>query len=477
MSQSEVKDPARAALLNLAIQVVKDGKYTREEAEKTFNIKIPGSMYPSQEDGFYIRGSKRWMPDYYGWAKYFIDTNRFFSTDSGYYIYDNNKKFYRRVSELELDCRLTADTKDRVEPSHRNHFIRTLAAKCFKMPDQMRKTEGFLNLQNGVLDIKSGEIKPHDSNLFFTYCLPHAYDPKAKCHRWMAFLNEIFKGDEELKMVAAQIFGYVLLGGHPWLHQAFVLYGEGRNGKSTFLDMLRELIGMDNFCTVSLARLDHSFSVVQLDGRLANIVEETPNDKINAEIFKTAIGGGLVMGAKKYENEYQFKCEARFIFACNDYPKFGENSVGLHERLYFIPFKRFFSKAERNGNILNELRAELPGILNWALNGVSILEDERRLPVLDASTAVMEDYKIESDGVYAWATEAVIEAVNVEFLSSKSAYDRYKKDSISSGRSPVSDMTFYKRIKKYIREKIPKAAEYRKAETKERGYRGLDLKP
>ena len=458
--------------LKLALDSIKMGKFTIGEAELIFNVKIPSGKYKTKDMGFHTPTKKGMMPDFYGWAEYFVDRTKFFTFDGGSYIYDNDCKKYRRISEAELDYILTQDTLRQVHPTQRNGFIRTLKSYSYKTPQIMKIPTGLLNLRNGVLDVRTGVLSPHNSNLFFTYCLPHAYDATARCDRWMKFLDDVFEGSSELKIISAMIFGYVLMGGHPWLHQAFVLYGEGRNGKSTFLEMLKQLIGQENFCSVSLSKLDKAFSVVHLDNKLANVIEESPNDRINAEAFKTAIGGGQLMGSKKYENEYLFDCHARFVFACNELPKFGEQTVGLQERLYFIPFKKYFEPSVRNGNILVELSAELPGILNWALSGLSLLLDERRIPVVQSSVDVLDQFKTESDSVYSWAEEFLTFDQNSKTeISSRALYKMYVEDTRDSNRQCVSDQKFFKRLRKFLNEKYKYPDDF--INTKTRAYTGL----
>jgi P4 family phage/plasmid primase-like protien len=461
----------RASRLNLALSGIKAGTFTIKEAEEIFSIKISDELHPTKDKGFYFEPKH---PDYHGWADYFIKQNKYFHSDSGDFIYDNKLKYYRRSSRSETQSHINTDTKGKFKPQHINHFLSTLQTMSYKTFDRFKSTDGLVNLSNGYLNVKTGEMFEHDSNVFFTYCLPHAYDRMAKCDRWMRFLDEVFAGAEELKIIAAQIFGYVLLGGNPWLHRAFVLYGEGRNGKSTFLDVLRCLVGQRNHASVSLSKLNLPFSVVHLDGKLANIVEETPNDKINAEAFKTAIGGGQLMGARKYENEYLFDCNARFIFACNEFPHFSENSVGLHERLYFVPFNAYFEKDKRDGNILNELKSEMSGILNWALSGLSLLLEDKVLADTASSNNTFEQYKRESDSVYSWAEEFVSFDAGVEYLSCKSVYIRYRNDMKESGKHPVSDNTFFKRLNKYLKEKEPKILN--KRDKHNRGFGNMRLK-
>lgn len=468
-------DIINAALLGLAERGIKEGRMSVEEAEGLYGIKIPRPEESSKENGFYIKGKKQPEPDYYGWAKYYIEKNKFFSFDGGYYIYDDKRKHYRRISELEIDYHLTQDTMSKAQPIHRAGFLRTLAASSFKLPSEMQRTKEMLNLQNGVLNIRTKELSQNDGSLFFTYCLPHTYDPSAKCDKWIKFLNEVFKGSDEMKAIAAQIFGYIMLGGHPWLHKAFVLYGEGRNGKSTFLEILKELIGLHNFTTVSLSDLDKAFSRVRLDDTLANIIEETPNDKINAEIFKTAVGGGHLLGAEKYKDEYTFQCNARFIFACNELPKFSESSVGLQERLYFIPFNTYFEKDKRNGNILKELLEELPGVLNWALSGLDMLLEQRYIPDCDSSQKIFEQYQAEADSVYSWANDSIDINEKADFITTHQLYNYYRGALKDSGRRAVSDMTFYKRFKKFMREKHPQIVEERRKGEGPRGYKSISL--
>ena len=158
-------------------------------------------------------------------------------------------------------------------PNHLDNFIKLTIAKSFDMEKSIFKADGLINIANGILDVKSQEIKPHSHQYFFKYILPHKYDPSAECPRFTRFLNFIFDNDPQYIDLTAEIYGYCLLGGNQFLHKSFVLYGSGRNGKSTWLEILQALLGYGNISSVSLANLTKPFSVVNLDGKLANIVD------------------------------------------------------------------------------------------------------------------------------------------------------------------------------------------------------------
>ena len=263
------------------------------------------------------------------------------------------------------------------------------------------KTDGFVNLANGILEAKTNELRPHSSNYFFKYILPHRYDPSAECPRFREFLNFIFDNDPQYTDLTAEIFGYCLLGGNQFLHKSFVLYGSGRNGKSTWLEILQSLLGQTNISSVSLANLTKPFSVVNLDGKLANIVDETPNDQINAEAFKTATSGGWLTGAHKGKPEYPVRCNARFLFASNKIPNFSETTVGLKERLYFIKFSKFIEADSRDPYIKEYIVAnEMAGVLNFALAGLKTRLDRGYMLPTTGNFEMMEECNTEYDSVF-----------------------------------------------------------------------------
>lgn len=417
--------------------------------------------YPTLVDGFHFKQEKTdkfgnisttYNPDYHGWSKYMINERAFVQSEGPSYIYDDNKNHFYSIGEHELTKYLISDTGKICKPQNYSLYHKVLRGESFKNHTDLNVPNGLINLKNGVLDLKSGAILTHSKEHFFTYCLPTEFNESAQCPRWIEFLNNIFPSDPEFIHISAEIFGYTLYGGEPWLHKAFVLFGEGRNGKSTYLNVLQNLLGRNNYSSIRLTDLINKPSVVHIDGKLANIVEETPNDRINSEIFKDAVSGGTIQARRLYENEYSFECKARFIFACNELPKFGENTVASNERLFFIPFKKYFTESERNHNIRKELLNELPGILNWAICGLKMLLENGKMTTSNASSVVMDEYNQENDSVYAWCKDHIsINLDNKTEYPGKTFYSEYKTDTINSGRHPVSDMTFYRRFKKYLR--------------------------
>jgi len=395
----------------------------------------------------------KFVPMYNELAKWCFKKKNICFTDKEQLKFDGKK--WNWLQKTGLSNLLIKWNKDYLQPAHHDNFIKQLRATCYSeaLGINPELASGHLNVDNGVVNIASGELLPHDFRYRFRYVAPIKYDPVAECPRWGKFLCDTFENNVELIDLAQRLFGYVLIGGRPFLHKAFVLYGSGRNGKSTFLDVLRAVIGRDAYSVVSMAKLDKEFSLVSLEGKLANIVEETPNEAINAEVFKTLVGGGEVTVAHKGFDEYQMRCDAKFVFACNDMPIFKDKSVGLEDRLIFMPFNRYIAEEDRDTLILDKLYAELPGILNWAIEGAKMMANERMIPKYAVLNESKEAYKMDTNVIYAWYKDEleIVPAASSKIHTAE-IYRRYVADMRDRGNNPYSRERFIKQLKKHVAE-------------------------
>lgn len=340
-----------------------------------------------------------------------------------------------------------------IKPGHLDGFTKLIRGKCLASEIATKSFDGLINVNNGVIDVRGGILLPHSHEYLFKYCSPVDFSPGAVSSLWNKFLDDTFKGNKDLIKLAQLLFGYVLIGGRPFLHKAFVLCGSGRNGKSTFLNILRACLGTESYSTVSMSKLDKEFSVVSIDGKLANIVEEAPNDEINAEAFKNLVGGGEIQAAHKGFDEYKFRCNARFVFACNDMPIFKDKSVGLEERLVFIPFDRYLKEEERDTEMTEKLLAELPGIFNWAIEGAKEILADRKLPKYKVTDDAKDAYRKETDPLYAWFCDEVEVCANASEVTVRDAYDRYREECEDNGNRPYSKDKFSKRLRAILQAK------------------------
>ncbi len=131
---------------------------------------------------------------------------------------------------------------------------------------------GVLNLKNGLLNLESGTLDPHTPEVLTTVQTETAFDPAAECPLWLQTIEEILP-DPESRHLLAQIAGYCLTPDNS--HQkAFILYGEGSNGKSVITDVLEALIGRENFAALHLSDLKERFRLTELQNKLVNFISE-----------------------------------------------------------------------------------------------------------------------------------------------------------------------------------------------------------
>lgn len=430
--------------------------YEEKEPFADCEIDEEGNLF--KRIGFYHKVQKplksgemriKYVPQYKLMAEEIRDRKMLCYDDTLSLKFDGKK--WNWLSKIALHNFIVNENKECIHPAHLDYFVKAIKSTCYIEALGIKQPEGLINVNNGVIEIKTGKLLPHSHKNLFRYCAPVDFDPSAECPSWYNFLLEVFQRNLELCDLAQRLFGYVLIGGRPFLHRAFVLYGNGRNGKSTFLEILRAVIGTDAYSTVSMSKLDKEFSIVNIDGKLANIVEETPNDEINAEIFKTMVGGGEVQASHKGFDEYSFKCNARFIFACNDMPVFKDKSVGLEERLVFIPFNRYFTEEERDIKMVEKLLKELPGILNWALDGVKLIMGDPKIPDYEIIKTSKEEYRAETNPVYSWFNEEIEVCANAPEISVASIYRKYSDDAQENGNRPFSKDKFMKQFRSLVK--------------------------
>lgn len=400
-------------------------------------------------NGFYIEkinknGAIDYVPLYRDAAEHIRESKSFVSDDSGCFYYVDSH--WLPMSEGCLNYNITKMNSKHWQPAHLRQFSLGIKSLCHNHYGWFKNSDGLLNLSNGILDIRKGELSSHSNEYFFKYKIPIVFDKDAPCNVFGQFLLDIFGGDISLISLVQEMFGYVLLGGDPFLHRAFVLYGVGRNGKSTLLVVLKDLVGIQNYSCVQINRLGQPFSAVQLSGKLANICSESPADLgKSSEIFKAVISGEEIMMAKKFQDEFSEKVPAKFIIACNELPTFSDSSQGMKDRLILIPFNKYILPKDRDTELHEKLAQEYPGILNWAIEGAVRLLKQRALTASIAVDELKEEYELDSDPLFAWMDDNI--AIDQQgFGESTSLFERYSHDMLLQGNSPLSQNNFIKKL-------------------------------
>jgi putative DNA primase/helicase len=260
-----------------------------------------------------------------------------------------------------------------------------------------------LSVCNGVVDLRTGERRPARPEDRIRLQTTAAYEPSAHCPRFLQFLREVFLGNDETIRYVQKAVGYSLTG-DVREQCLFLCYGEGANGKSTFLETVRNLLGSYAhnlpFSAFELsARSGISNDIASIvSKRFVTAVETNENLQFNEGRVKALTGGDQSTARFLYHEFFSFDPTAKFWLAFNHKPRVTDDSHGFWRRVRLVPFLARFDGADDDKSLGDKLRAEAAGILTWAVQGCRLWLTEGLgiPPAVREATAL---YRTENDSV------------------------------------------------------------------------------
>ncbi|MPZ49034.1 MAG: hypothetical protein GEU75_06965 [Dehalococcoidia bacterium] len=266
--------------------------------------------------------------------------------------------------------------------------------------DAWDKDPWLLGVNNGVLDLRIGEVMDGLPSQRITNFTPIGFDPAAECPRWLQFLDEVFGSDRELIEFIRKAVGHSLTGDISE-QCVFICHGAGSNGKSVFLAILRALAG-GYACNAPFSAFELSNrtsipnDLAALAGkRLVTSSETNDGTRLNEARFKALTGGDPVTARFLNAEFFTYIPELKLWLAVNHRPRVDDLSYGFWRRVRLIPFTRTFM-ADQDKSLTVKLTRELPGILAWALHGCLAWQQEGLAPPTAVRSAT-ENYRTDSD--------------------------------------------------------------------------------
>ena len=298
-----------------------------------------------------------------------------------------------------------------------------------------------LNCKNGTIDLKTGELLPHNKDDYITRIIPITYDIEVDSSLWSKFLNEIFLGDEELIKFIKYSVGYTLTN---LINEQcfFICYGTGANGKSVFLDTLEYLMG-DYGKRVSPetfeAKKYNNTASEDLAGlkqiRYISTVETAQGHRLSESLMKTMAGGDSTIRARfLYQNSFEFMQTYKIWIATNYKPIIKGTDEGIWRKVRLIPFEYNIPLENQNKFLKDELREEMSGILNWALEGCLGWQKMGLNNVMpDRVSKATKAYREEMDNISSFISECCVIQKDVKIKATElyEAYIDYSGDKIS----------------------------------------------
>lgn len=340
-------------------------------------------------------------------------------------------------------------------------------------------------VENGVIELKTGELRDGKPEDLISYHVPLNYDPKTDCPLWKKFLSEVFDGNAEVIEFVRRAVGYSLTG-QITEQCLFLLVGKGANGKSTFLDTLHEILGIYSYSAPfsTFERTQNSGSqqtndIASLAGkRLVSASEPNEGVTLSESRIKSLTGGEHISARFLHQEFFEFKPTFKIWLGVNHLPRVLDDSDGFWRRVRRIDFPvKFYSPDEEHNSsdkpkdkeLPARLRAEHAGILNWAVQGaVDWYKSGLKTPV--SVSAATQTYRTDSDPLHEFFAEHCMQGPEYEILGDSifKAYTSHCHIRMLKNFEIMSSTRFHQKLgRQFVRSTINGA----------RGYIGIGLKP
>jgi len=395
-------------------------------------------------------------------AKDIADNNRI-KTDSKsdtMYFYDEDLGFYDkngddRVRALIEACLASENRQHRtIEVTYLVH------SKTLTTQEPSRK----IALQNRLLDPETQTLEDFTPDEFITTRLPIAYSQGARCLKTLKFLTDVV-GEDQLPIVQ-EWFGFCLYG-KTTIHKALLLVGEGANGKSTLLELLRRFLGAENVATVPLQTLmENRFATSQLYGKLANICADlTDKPLTKTGIFKMLTGNDAITAEQKFKQPFTFVNHAKLTFSANKVPETMDDTNAFFRRWIIVACSNIFNGDKCDPKILDKTATpeELSGLLNWSLDGLKRLLANGHFSTTENMGELRSHYIRKSNSSRAFIEERLVYDPEVKaFVPEAELYGKYiefcKENNLPSTRKAVLTQNIHQYLPqaKQTKERIEK---------------------
>lgn len=346
-----------------------------------------------------------------------------------------------------------------LKKSQRNEVMQYLNIVC--EPKLMNRSN-LIAFRNGIYNLDDDSFTDFSPEIVITNMIPWAYNPGATSELVDLTLDKLACNDGVIRALLEESLGSCLyrsntLGGG----KAFILTGEGENGKSTFLDMIKTMLGIENISSLDLKELSERFKNAELSGKLANIGDDISSEYIpNASVFKKLVTGERIQAERKGQDPFEFNNYSKFLFSANDIPRLGgaKESYAIIRRLVIIPFEAKFSKddTDYNPNIKYDLREQeaVEYVILLAIQGLKRVLQNKRYTESKKVQKELDDFEISNNNIKAYVKECEENDFEGNFSiiheSTHDVYRHYEEFCFRNGVKSFSKVEFGRQLCKLL---------------------------
>lgn len=312
----------------------------------------------------------------------------------------------------------------------------------------------YIAFNNGILDVITGDLLPFSTEIVITNKIPWDYNPTAEDELADHTLNKLACGDKTIRLLLEECIGYCFYRRNE-LGKAFILTGDKSNGKSTFLDCVKAVLGDQNISALDLKELGDRFSTSMMYGKLANIGDDIGDDFLQGSqvsIFKKIVTGNRIKAERKGQDPFEFNPFVKLLFSANDIPRMKDKSGAVLRRLVIIPFNASFNKdaPDYDPFIKYKLtqKESIEYLIRLGIEGLKRVIINEEFSKSDKVQEQINEYEEENNPILAFINEIGTDAIENEATSD--VYKRYQVFCAENRMTPMSNIVFSKQINKRL---------------------------
>ena len=315
----------------------------------------------------------------------------------------------------------------------KNHKTEVLDYMKDCAPEKQLSDKRYIAFKNGIYDLKTDKLMDFSPDIVLINMIPWDYDPEAYSEIADRTLNNVADGDPEIRALLEECIGYCFYRGTQF-RKAFLLTGNKRNGKSTYLEMLMRLLGEENCSTLDLGELAGRFNKALLLGKLVNISDDTKSTYMEGaaiSLFKKIVAGNTINAEFKGETAFDYKPYAKIIASANDIPRMQDWTGAALDRMIIIPFNRTFSEddPDYDPDLADKLKEEevMKYLVQTVVKGIKRILKNQRFTRSEKVEQKIKEYGEENDSVLAFINSCDPEAqiINHSVKEVRIAYEQF----------------------------------------------------
>lgn len=305
--------------------------------------------------------------------------------------------------------------------------------------------------KNGIYNLETSEFKEFSSDIIITNKINYNYVPDAYSEIADKTLNKLACQKSEIRNLLEEVIGYCFYRRNE-LRKSFLLTGEARGGKSSYLNMITQLIGSENTVALDLKELGDRFKTAEIFGKLAVIGDDIGDEFIpNPAIFKKVVSGDRINAERKGQNPFDFSPYAKLLFSANTIPRIKDKSGAVIDRLIIVPFNARFSKNDTDYDPFIKYKLQTDEVMEYLINiglqGLNRVLKNQSFTICEDVQKSIQEYEENNNPVLLFFKE--VDEVDVIGKPTKFVYQNYVEFCLSNNFQQLSNIEFSKQVRKY----------------------------